>query len=73
MDNKMITEFTLEDGTSYQVLQEEEYLGHTYLYMVNKDDGEDVIIQEYKNDELLGVPDDITIKLIELFQNKHKN
>ena len=73
MDNKMVTEFTLEDGSKYLVLAQEEIDGHLYLFMANKDDSEDVMIQEYKNDELLGIPEETTVKLIELFQNKHKN
>lgn len=73
MENKQVTEFTLEDGSVYQVLSQEEYEGHLYVYLFSADNGEDIMIQEYKNDELLGVPEEITMKLIELFQRKHKN
>ncbi len=73
MEEKEITEFTLEDNRKFAVLAQEELEGHLYLFMVNEDDGEDVMIQEYKNNELLGVPEETLLKLIELFQNKHKN
>ena len=73
MEDKMITEFTLEDGRKYLVMFQQEYEGHLYLYLVNDEDGEDVLIQEYKNDELLGVSDEIFDKMMELFQNRFKN
>ncbi|MBR1679954.1 MAG: hypothetical protein IJ772_06040 [Bacilli bacterium] len=72
MEEKMVTEFTLEDGSVFQVLTQEEIDGHLYLYLVNVNDGEDVMIQEYKDEELLGVPEEKTLELIQVFQNKYK-
>ncbi|MBR1748593.1 MAG: hypothetical protein IJ743_02215 [Bacilli bacterium] len=72
MQEKMVTEFTLEDGSVFQVLTQEEIDGHLYLYLVNVNDGEDVMIQEYKDEELLGVPEEKTLELIQVFQNKYK-
>ena len=72
MQEKMVTEFTFEDGSVFQVLTQEEIDGHLYLYLVNVNDGEDVMIQEYKDEELLGVPEEKTLELIQVFQNKYK-
>lgn len=72
MEEKMVTEFTLEDGSVFQVLTQEEVDGHLYLYLVNINDGKDIMIQEYKNDELLGVPEEKVLELIELFKKKYK-
>ncbi len=73
MDNKEVTEFVLEDDSVYQVLFQEELDGHLYLYLFSKDNGEDFMIQEYKNGELLGVSEEMVDKLIDIFQKKHKN
>lgn len=72
MEKKKVTEFTLEDGSKYLVLTQEVLDDHLYLYLVNVNDGDDVMIQEYKNGELLGVPEEKTLELIRLFQNKYK-
>lgn len=67
-----VTIYTI-DNKDYIELDSIEYKGKTYVYLVNDNDDEDILIQEYKSetpDELYGVTSLDYLDILKEFKRK---
>ena len=66
--------YTLANGKEYYVIEQVDYEGHTYLYLMNSKDERDTLFREaVRDNNLKFVPIDEDLfdnKLINLFMNK---
>ena len=46
---------TMDNGEKYIVIEQVDYNGKTYLYLINKEDNKDAIFVEIKNDNILKI------------------
>lgn len=75
LDNKT---FVMEDGTQYEVIENVNYNGKVYLYLVNINDEMDSIFKQLKSKDNELFLEDIDSNLfkehiLELFLNKFKD
>lgn len=67
-----VTIYTIDDK-DYIELGSIEYKGKTYVYLVNDNDDEDILIQEYKSktpDEFYGVASEDYLDILKEFKRK---
>ena len=61
---------TLSNNLEYVVIKQMDYNNNKYLYLISKDGISDVMICEYKNDNLNVIKDEqLFVNLLELYNN----
>lgn len=62
---------TMSSGEKYIVIEQVDYEGNTYLYLVNKEDDKDAMFVEIKDGKILKIdPELFENKILPLFMKK---
>jgi hypothetical protein len=66
------TEVVLNDNSKYVVIDDFEYEGKEYLYLINRFDHKEACLVRYENDTIHKIDDNIFDKVFEELINRNK-